>query len=273
MIIFPNCKINLGLNILDKRADGYHNLETVFYPLPFYDVLEVIQSENKLKPYDLFVSGKTIQGNNEDNLCIKAYLLLKKDFPQLPAVKIYLHKVIPMGAGLGGGSSNGAFMLQLLNSKFNLKISEDKLLNYALALGSDCPFFSINKACIAHGRGEMIKPVELNLSGYKLLLVNPGIHISTGWAFSMVQFSKGNKISSTINKPVEEWKDLTNDFEPVVFEKYPSIKTIKDKMYDAGAIYASMSGTGSTVYGLFAGNAIIDQGIFPQEYFIKELSL
>jgi 4-diphosphocytidyl-2-C-methyl-D-erythritol kinase len=273
LIVFPNCKINLGLNILNKRTDGYHNLETVFYPLPFHDVLEVIQSENKSKPYELFASGKTIQGNEEDNLCIKAYLLLKKDFPQLPAVKVYLHKVIPTGAGLGGGSSNGAFMLLLLNNKFNLKIPQEQLLNYALALGSDCPFFIINKTSFGHGRGEMIKPVELSLSGYKLLLVNPGIHISTAWAFSQVQFSNEKKISSIIHKPVEEWKDLTNDFEPVVFEKYPSIKTIKERMYNAGAIYASMSGTGSTVYGIFHGNTIIDQQILPQEYFIKELSL
>jgi 4-diphosphocytidyl-2-C-methyl-D-erythritol kinase len=258
---------------LNKRADGYHNLETVFYPLPFYDVLEIIQSANTLKPYEVFVSGKTIQCNDEDNLCVKAYLLLKKDFPQLPSVKIYLHKAIPSGAGLGGGSSNGAFMLALLNNKFNLKIQEDKLLNYALTLGSDCPFFIINKPAVAHGRGEMMKHVELNLSGYKLLLVNPGLHVSTGWAFSHVQVSNQNNTSSIINKPIEDWKELKNDFEPIVFEKYPSIKNIKEKMYDAGAVYASMSGSGSTVYGIFADNTIIDHEIFPKEYFIKELAL
>jgi 4-diphosphocytidyl-2-C-methyl-D-erythritol kinase len=273
LIVFPNCKINLGLKILHKRADGYHNLETVFYPLPFYDVLEVIQSENKSKPYELFVSGKIIKGHDEDNLCIKAYLLLKKDFPQLPPVKVYLHKVIPAGAGLGGGSANGAFMLLLLNNKFNLKIPQEQLLNYALALGSDCPFFIINKTSLAYGRGEMLKPFDLSLSGYKLLLINPGIHISTGWAFSQVRFSSENSINNIIRKPIEEWKDMTNDFEPVVFEKYPSIKTIKQKMYDAGALYASMSGTGSTVYGIFPANILVDQQIFPQEYFIKELSL
>ncbi len=273
MIVFPNCKINIGLNVLNKRADGYHNLETVFYPLPFYDVLEVIQSTNKLKTYELLISGTTIQGNDEDNLCIKAYLLLKKDFPQLPAVKICLHKVIPAGAGLGGGSSNGAFMLMLLNNKFNLKISEDKLRNYALTLGSDCPFFIINKPCIAHGRGEIMNPVELNLPGYKFLLVNPGIHVSTSWAFSQVKFSNEDKISNIIHKPVEEWKGLKNDFEPVAFEKYPAIKNIKETMYNAGALYASMSGSGSTVYGIFTKDATINHSLFPQEYFVKEVSL
>jgi 4-diphosphocytidyl-2-C-methyl-D-erythritol kinase len=164
-------------------------------------------------------------------------------------------------------------MLMLLNNQFNLKISEDKLLNYALALGSDCPFFIINKPAVAQGRGEMIKPVELNLSGYKLLLVNPGIHVSTGWAFSQVEFSNQNNISSIINKPVEEWKALKNDFEPAVFEKYSSIKNIKEQMYNAGAVYASMSGSGSTVYGIFTANTITDHEIFSREYFIKELGL
>jgi len=268
LIVFPNCKINLGLQILGKRADGYHNLETVFYPLPFYDVLEIIQSESA----GLFLSGNKIDGKIEDNLCIRAYQLLKKDFPQLPAVKVYLHKVIPSGAGLGGGSANGAFMLMLLNDKFRLQLSQKQLLNYALQLGSDCPFFIINKPCFAEKRGEILEPVELDFSAHKIVLVNPGIHINTGWAFSHVRFSERDQIKNIIKQPVEEWKEkLTNDFELLVFEKYPEIKNIKKQLYELGALYASMSGSGSTVFGIFSKNTIINKEIFTVDYFIKEL--
>ena len=193
MIVFPNCKINLGLNVLGKRPDGYHNIETVFYPLPFYDVLEVIQSSNNQQPVELFLSGNKIEGKTENNLCVKAYHLLKKDFPQLPPVKIYLHKVIPAGAGLGGGSADGAFTLILLNDKFHLQLSQQQLLNYALQLGSDCPFFIINKPCFAQQRGEILEPIQLNLSAYKLIIINPGIHVNTGWAFTQVEFSDNNQ--------------------------------------------------------------------------------
>jgi 4-diphosphocytidyl-2-C-methyl-D-erythritol kinase len=272
LIVFPNCKINLGLHILGKRTDGYHNLETVFYPLPFYDVLEVVQSSNTNQSYELFLSGNKIEGDNENNLCVKAYHLLKKDFQQLPAVKIYLHKVIPSGAGLGGGSSNGAYMLTLLNEKFNLQLSQQQLLNYALLLGSDCPFFIINKPCFALQRGEILEPVQLNLSAYKLVLVNAGIHVNTGWAFTQVKFSNTNNIKEIITKRVEEWKDnLTNDFELPVFEKHPEIKSIKDHLYNLGALYASMSGSGSTVFGIFPKNSNINNKDFPAHYFVKEL--
>lgn len=273
MIVFPNCKINLGLQVLGKRTDGYHNIETVFYPLPFHDVLEVIQAYGTTKNYELFLSGNKIDGDAESNLCVKAYQLLKKDFPQLSTIKIYLHKVIPAGAGLGGGSANGAFMLMLLNDKFNLKISQEQLLNYALQLGSDCPFFIINKPCFAQQRGEVLKPVQLSLSGYKLLLINPGIHINTGWAFTQISFSKSD-IKNHISLPVEQWKNhLINDFEKPVFEHHPAIKNIKDQLYTSGALYASMSGSGSTVYGIFAGNISINLKLFPAHYFIKEMTL
>ena len=273
MIVFPNCKINLGLHVLGNRTDGYHNIETVFYPLPFHDVLEVIQSSNTTKSYELFLSGNKIDGDNEDNLCVKAYHLLKKDFPQLPSIKIYLHKVIPAGAGLGGGSANGAFTLMLLNNKFNLNLSQEQLLNYALLLGSDCSFFIINKPCFAQQRGEVLEPLQLNLAGYKLLLVNPGIHVNTGWAFTQVSFSKSD-IKNSSALPVEQWQHhLINDFEKPVFEHHPAIKNIKDQLYETGALYASMSGSGSTVYGIFQGDISIDLKSFPSEYFIKELAL
>lgn len=274
MIVFPNCKINLGLNIIGKRTDSYHNLETVFYPLPFYDVLEVIQSSNANSLYELFLSGIAIEGNAANNLCVKAYQVLKKDFPQLPAVKIYLHKTIPAGAGLGGGSADGAFTLRLMNDKFNLNLSQQQLINYALALGSDSPFFIINKPCFAQKRGELLQIIDLNLSGYKLILINPGIHINTGWAFTQVQFSNTKNIKAIIQQPVETWKEfLTNDFELPVFEKYPEIKFIKNYLYEEGALYASMSGSGSSVYGIFERNAVINLKQMPAHYFIRELNL
>lgn len=274
MIVFPNCKINIGLNIIGKRTDGYHDLETVFYPLPFYDVLEIIHQPNTQQDCTITVTGIEINGNAEDNLCVKAYRLLKKDFPQISAIKIHLHKAIPAGAGLGGGSADGAFMLTLLNSRFNLNLSQQNLLDYALALGSDCPFFILNKPCFAQKRGEVLEQFPLNLSGYKLVLVNPGIHVSTGWAFSQVKYSTPGQTKKVIQTPVKQWKNnLTNDFEPPVFEKYPEIKSIKDQLYEIGAVYAAMSGTGSSVYGIFTNDASINTNYFSAHYFIKEMIL
>ena len=186
MIVFPNCKINLGLNIISKRDDGYHNLETVFYPLPFYDVLEIITSDNKQN--ELIISQELkLKEKQKTIFVLKAYELLKKDFSHLPFVKIYLQKNIPVGAGLGGGSANGAFMLMLLNEKFNLNIGEEKLLQYALQLGSDCPFFIKNKPCFAQQRGEVLEEIALQFPGYKILLINPQVHINTSWAFTQIQ--------------------------------------------------------------------------------------
>lgn len=273
MIVFPNCKINIGLNILGKRTDGYHNLETIFFPLPLYDVLEVIQHTNTGQPCELSLSGIKIEGKPEDNLCTNAYHLLKKDHPQLPPVKIYLHKTIPAGAGLGGGSADGAFMLGLLNGKFQLHLSNEKLLSHALKLGSDCPFFIINKPCFAQQRGEVLEPVTLSLSGHKLVLVNPGIYVSTGWAFSQVSYYT-NDLKNMIDKPVEHWRELIgNNFEEPVFKKFPEIAAIKDALYASGALYASMSGTGSTVYGIFTGNTTIEEKTFLPHYFVKQFEL
>lgn len=273
MIVFPNCKINLGLNIISKRDDGYHNLETVFYPLPFYDVLEIIESSNSSN--ELFLSGIEIDGETKNNLCLKAYNLLNKDFPLLPFVKIYLHKNIPPGAGLGGGSADGAFMLTVINEKFNLQLSEEKLLQYALQLGSDCAFFIINKPCFAQQRGDVLEKIALDLSGYKLVLVNPEIHVNTGWAFSQVKPSTPKKsIKEIIVKPVNTWKDaLKNDFELTVFAVHPSIKKIEDELYRKHALYAAMSGSGSSVFGIFDKAAVIKTSDLSEEYSIKELML
>ncbi|KAF0243114.1 MAG: 4-diphosphocytidyl-2-C-methyl-D-erythritol, partial [Chitinophagaceae bacterium] len=184
MVVFPNCKINLGLHITGKRTDGYHELETVFYPIQLCDSLELIsanttidQNQKDINPIEFSASGLTIPGDATNNLCVKAYQILKADFPQLPSVKIHLHKVIPMGAGLGGGSADGAFALQLLNEKYQLNISEDQLIDYAAQLGSDCAFFILNKPSYALGRGEKLMPLAVDLSAYQFVLVHPGIHI------------------------------------------------------------------------------------------------
>jgi 4-diphosphocytidyl-2-C-methyl-D-erythritol kinase len=273
LITFPNCKINLGLNIISKRDDGYHNLETVFYPLPFYDVLEIISSDKKENEF--FLTGITIEGEIQNNLCLKAYEILKKDFPQLPFIKIYLQKNIPTGAGLGGGSADGAFTLILLNEKFNLELSEEKLLQYALQLGSDCPFFIINKPSFAQQRGEVLEKIIVDFSGYKILLVNPQIHINTGRAFTEIKPSVPVlSIKEIIQKPVYEWKHfLKNDFELPVFKIYPSIKKIKEHLYSIGALYAAMSGSGSTVFGIFENDAALNKIGFDENYFQKILML
>ena len=276
MIAFPNCKINLGLHIVAKRADGYHDLETVFYPLPFYDVLEIIQSSAIEKDPKLTVSGLKLETGSAANLCVRAYQLLKKDFPDLPLVEIFLHKNIPIGAGLGGGSADAALMLSLLNQKFSLGIGEDQLLNYALQLGSDCPFFVVNKPCFATGRGEQVEPVDLNLSPCALVLVNPRIHIETKWAFAQIKstFPRQN-LRSIISHPVYEWKhSLQNDFEQPVFSAHPEIAAIKNKLYETGALYAAMSGSGSSVFAIFNRPWLRkNQDVFPAAYFVKELSL
>ncbi|MGN6402335.1 MAG: 4-(cytidine 5'-diphospho)-2-C-methyl-D-erythritol kinase, partial [Flavisolibacter sp.] len=207
MISFPNCKINLGLHILQKRADGFHDLETVFYPVPLRDGLEIIQNASSQDEIIFTNSGLTIDVQPEDNICVKAYLLLKKDFPQLPAVIMHLHKTIPSGAGLGGGSADGAFTLLLLNKKFNLGLHENQLIEYALQLGSDCPFFIINKPSYATGRGENLQETELDLSPYQIVLVNPEIHINTGWAFSQIVPNNERKpLKEVIALPVSEWR-------------------------------------------------------------------
>ncbi|MFT4154944.1 4-(cytidine 5'-diphospho)-2-C-methyl-D-erythritol kinase [Parafilimonas sp.] len=274
MIVFPNCKINLGLHITGKRYDGYHNLETIFYPLPFYDVLEVLHHSQQDEDYILLTSGIEIEGRPETNLCVKAYRLLKKDFPQLPSVQIHLHKAIPTGAGLGGGSADGAFMLTLLNDKFKLHLTEEKLLQYALMLGSDCPFFIINRPSFATQRGEALQPIHLHLSGYTLVLVKPGIHVNTGWAFSQVGYSAPNNIKNIMEQPAETWQGkLENAFEKPVFEKYTEIKNIKEQLLQNGALFASMSGSGSSVYGIFNKSIPVSALLFPPHYFVKQLIL
>lgn len=273
LIVFPNCKINLGLSILRKREDGFHDLETVFYPVMFREGLEIIHETDAGGSDCRFTStGIDLDIPPDDNICIRAYRLLKKDIPALPAARIHLHKRIPSGAGLGGGSSDGAATLLLLNKKFNLSLNDEQLMNYALQLGSDCPFFIRNQPSLARGRGEILTSITLDLSQYKLLLINPRIHISTAWAFSRIQpFVERESLEEIIRLPVPEWRHkLSNDFEPTVFQAYPEIGQIKSELYEAGALYASMSGTGSTVYGIFEKNKTVATG-FPSHYFTREI--
>jgi len=273
MVVFPNCKINLGLNIIAKRDDGFHNLETVFLPLPMTDALEIVQSSNHATPVEFTSSGLPIAGNEKDNLCVKAYYILRRDYSQIPPVKIHLLKAIPIGAGLGGGSADGAFALICLNKKFNLGISEGSLIQYALQLGSDCPFFIINKPCFAQQRGEELEEISLGLAGYKLLLVNPGMHINTGWAFSQIKPGQPAKsIRQVVQQPISTWKaELVNDFERPVVTHHPELKEIKAQLYNLGAVYAGMSGSGSSFFGIFPKEFSVDEGHFPKNYLVKEI--
>ena len=264
MIAFPNCKINLGLNIIRKREDGFHDLETIFLPVPFTDVLEIISSDKT----ELTVTGLPV--NATENLCIKAYNLLQQKFPELPPVKMHLHKVVPMGAGLGGGSSDASFILNMLTEKFELNINPEELRDIALQLGSDCPFFLINKPCFATGRGEILEPLDLDLTNYKILIINPGIHIDTKLAFSKIISGERKKsIKEIIAQPIGTWKEeLQNDFEIPVFAEYPEIEKLKNDLYELGANYASLSGSGSSVFGLFKKEINIDNSNW-NNYFYK----
>ena len=274
MIVFPNSKINLGLYIIRKTEKGYHDLETIFYPVALRDALEIIEHKHYSKQHTLpfTSSGLPIKGKPASNLCVQAYRILKKDFPELPAVEIHLHKVIPSGAGLGGGSADAAFALKALNELFELGLTKKQLLDYAAELGSDCPFFIINKPCFAEGRGEKLREIELDLSAYKIIIVNPGIHIDTGRAFMHVHPAQPDiDLKEIIKKPVERWKDhMANDFEKPIFAQHREIVDIKDYLYLNGAIYASMSGSGSSVFGIFPKDKAVNLS-FPSAYFIAEV--
>ena len=249
MICFPPAKINLGLSVVSKRPDGFHNLETIFYPLPLYDILEIIPSEKT----SFFPTGLEIPGILDDNIVLRAYRLLKEKYVQIGSLDIYLHKVIPMGAGLGGGSSDAAEIIQLLNRFFKLKLSDTELTEYAVKLGSDCPFFMLNKPCFATGKGEVLEPLTLDLSGYFFLLIHPEIKINTAWAFSQIKPTPPLfDLKNSIGLPMQDWsKTIHNDFEKIVFEAHPFLAKIKEKLYSAGALFASMTGSGSTIFGIF----------------------
>lgn len=248
MIGFPNAKINIGLRITEKRTDGFHNLETVFFPVGWSDALEFVSSEEVM----FSSSGIDVSGDAESNLVMKAYRLLQLDY-NLPTLKIHLHKEIPFGAGLGGGSSDGAFMLSMLNRHFGLNLSQAVLESYAAMLGSDCAFFIRNSPVLASGRGEIMEPVQLSLNNWFILIVKPPVAVPTGKAFQWIVPEKPhNSLKTLVQQPVAEWRNsITNQFESSVFQAYPEIGELKNQLYDLGASYASMSGSGSCVFGLF----------------------
>lgn len=255
--------------MLARRSDGYHNLSTVFVPVRFHDVLEILPAAtDAAAPVALEVTGIAVTNWPADNLCVQAWHLLKKDFPQLPQVRMHLHKIIPAGAGLGGGSADAAFALAMLNDLFKLNIDKEQLANYALELGSDCPFFLHRQSLLATGRGEIFSPVEPALENYALLLLTTPIHVSTGWAFSQV--SPANTpvdLGRVITQPIASWRHhLTNDFEVPVFAAHPVLAQVKASLYEAGALYASMTGSGSTLFAFFENKAILPalpQGFTP----------
>ena len=248
MIIFPNAKINIGLNITERRTDGYHNLETIFYPINIKDALEVVASDK----LSFTSSGLDIPGREEDNLCIKGYHLLKQDH-DLPPVSIHLHKNIPIGAGLGGGSADAAFFIKLMNEQFSLGLSVDDMTGYARQLGADCAFFIENKPVFAFEKGDEFEPIKLDLSNYKIVLVMPDVHISTSEAFRGIKpIPIKDTLLELITEPITEWKKhIKNDFENSIFKNHAEIRGVKASLYEAGAIYASMSGSGASVFGIF----------------------
>lgn len=257
MLRFPNAKINIGLSITEKRDDGYHNLETVFYPVRISDALELlpaVQEEGRLE-----LSGFPGSGDKTDNLVWKGWQMLRNDFPgKVAAFDIFLHKAIPMGAGLGGGSADAAFMLRMVNDACNLGLTDEDLAAYALRLGSDCPFFIYNRPMFASGRGELLQPITIDLKDYRIVLVCPPVHVATATAFRGIQPQPAPFDLRTIGSlPVTDWKaHIRNAFEVPVFTQYPQLAAIKELLYQEGAVYAAMSGSGSVLYGIFNKDAV-----------------
>lgn len=254
MVAFPPGKINLGLYITEKRTDGYHNLETIFLRVAVRDAIECVPAApDQTEPVRLTVSGRAIAGNATDNLCVKAWHLLQRHYPSLPRVQMHVHKNIPMGAGMGGGSSDGSHMLQLLAQQFNLPVTNELMEKLALELGSDCPFFLTQTPCFAKGRGEQLTAVDVPLPGYWVLLIHPGLSISTAQAFAQIQPRPVTEsLPQLIQYPISTWKHrIHNQFEDTVFKSHPSLAEYKQHLYQLGAVYASLTGSGSTLYGIF----------------------
>jgi 4-diphosphocytidyl-2-C-methyl-D-erythritol kinase len=250
MITFPNCKINIGLWVTQRRADGYHNIQTLMVPVPWCDALEIVPTLGSQTT--LTITGNKVDATTEENLCFLAWKLMAEKY-NIPAVEMHLHKVIPSGAGLGGGSADAAFTLKMLNSLFKLNLDSETLRSLAVQLGMDCPFFIDNVPALSTGRGEFLKPITLKINGLNIVIVKPPIHVSTAAAFAGIKPQyRENSLADFCEVPIQAWKKkLKNDFEQSVFGLYPDIEELKNRMYRKGAVYASMSGSGSAVYGLF----------------------
>ncbi|MDJ0367133.1 4-(cytidine 5'-diphospho)-2-C-methyl-D-erythritol kinase [Hymenobacter sp. H14-R3] len=269
MLTFPNAKLNLGLYVTARRPDGYHELETVFLPLPWADVLEVLPAPKGQVASDLTLTGRPIPGDVATNLCLQAYQLLKADFPALPAAQLHLHKIVPIGAGLGGGSADAAFALRAIGEVFGLGLSTEALEGYARQLGADCAFFIQNTPRLARGKGDVFEPIELNLKGIACVVVYPGLHISTAQAFAgIVPQAPAQPLRAALAQPLATWRHtVSNDFEASLAPTHPVLAEIKQQLYEAGAAYASLSGSGSAVYGLFA-DAEAPALPWPSEYLV-----
>ena len=259
MITFPIAKINLGLNVVERRPDGYHNLETVFYPVPIKDALELTPMDPQFPSptdCDIKVTNLQLEGDEQRNLVVRAYQLLKQDYPQMPRIHAHLYKGIPTQAGMGAGSSDCAYMIMMLNTMFGLGLTEQQMMDYAARLGADCAFFVKSRPAYAEGIGERLQPVSLDLSRYHLAVVRPDIPVPTKDAFALVKPAKPRRnCRDIVMQPVETWRgELVNDFEQSVFTLHPEIGAVKQRLYDLGAVYAAMSGSGSAVFGLFNEN-------------------
>lgn len=269
MLLFPNCKINLGLRIVSKRTDGYHDIETVMYPVEnLCDALEILRYD--CEDIEFSVSGIRIDGAVEKNICLKAYRVVQREYPQVRGVYMHLHKAIPMGAGLGGGSSDAAYVIRELSDLFGLEIDRSQMERMAAEVGSDVPFFVANRPALATGRGERLEPVDRLLAGWQLVLVKPPISVGTAEAYAGVTPRRSERLLTDIlyRTPIEQWREcVVNDFEPSVFARYPIIARIKSDLYRLGAVYASMSGSGSTVFGIFDRAKNVDLSCF-QDMFI-----
>ena len=271
MITFPVAKINLGLNVVEKRADGYHNLQTVFYPVPIMDALEIVPLSDGFPSdvdCDLKVTNITIEGDEQRNLVVRAYHLLKADYPELPRVHAHLWKGIPTQAGMGGGSSDCGYMIRLLNETFDMGLSSEQMQQYAARLGADCAFFIESRACYAEGIGERLQPIDLDLSGWHIGVVRPDIPVPTKEAFSRIHpHYPALNCRDVVKQPVETWRDrLTNDFEESVFALHPEIGAVKEQLYKMGATYAAMSGSGSALFGLFKDEPDALRQTFPDMF-------
>jgi len=271
MITFPVAKINLGLNVVEKRADGYHNLQTVFYPVPIMDALEIVPMSDGFPSNvdcDLKVTNITIEGDEQRNLVVRAYHLLKADYPELPRVHAHLWKGIPTQAGMGGGSSDCGYMIRLLNETFDMGLSSEQMQQYAARLGADCAFFIESSACYAEGIGERLQPIDLDLSGWHIGVVRPDIPVPTKEAFSRINpHYPALNCRDVVKQPVETWRDrLTNDFEESVFALHPEIGAVKEQLYKMGATYAAMSGSGSALFGLFKDEPDALRQTFPDMF-------
>ena len=260
MLCFPNAKINLGLRITEKRSDNYHTIETIFYPVNWNEALEIVENKKSELEFNLYLSGLPINGNTTDNLLFKAYHLIKANV-LVPHIDVYLHKTLPMGAGLGGGSADAAFFINLINTQFNLGLSKEIKLDIAKQLGSDCAFFIENTPVLATEKGDVFQSIKIDLSHLWIVIIYPNVHSNTQEAYSLVKPQKNEKsLIEIISQPIETWKtELKNDFEESIFFKYPIVKEVKTELYNLGSLYACMSGSGSAVFGLFENEPKINQ--------------